>query len=273
MTRLLISLIPILLAITISGCSTKPWLKSLNPLEEVETAAQFARIQARDEQMPQCFDTDLKIFYSNSFSDHALSGYLVVKQPDAMKFIVSNPFGQPLLAVAHYDDHATYINTQEQLILEGTGEDFKDSFKIPSFVDALPPGEWLTAKIPQGAEIALIRTDREARGSWVTLAHNPTLQQFQHHLLIDGKKLRLLERILTDSDNFIKARISYRSWFENGSPSTGYIPREINVSELDYGGEVTLIFKDLHFLEQCVPADFILPQPESYLHKTLGNYQ
>jgi len=69
---------------------------ALSQDEKGAIADEYEEIISQTADCPQ-FEADVMVRFSSFFKDAALSGVLLARNPQSMKFIGTNPFGQPLV--------------------------------------------------------------------------------------------------------------------------------------------------------------------------------
>lgn len=273
--RLLLLYLGLAAIITVTGCARKPWRQPIAADDRSAVLQVIDEIRQTESQRSTCFDTDVNIFFTSHVKNRAISGYMLLMQPASVKFISSNPLGQPLFAFVSDRRHFQYVNTFEQLFVDGEVAAFADLYDIPPVAYSAPWGKWLTGRLPATASVTAIRRDASHHGVWVTVADERATEQREQtaagleHLLIDMDNKLLLGRIFTDHDGAIAARISYDNWLDSTSGLLSRQPGRITVTELDYGGELVLEFSNLQPLDFCSVKDFYLRRPPNYRYEPL----
>jgi hypothetical protein len=213
------------------------------------------------------------IHFTSHLKNRSVSGYLLVAHPDSIKFITSNPFGQPVFAVVSRNGMVNFVNTLEQLFVRGSLSEFAQLYEIPAVSTSTPWGAWLTARFTPDAGTPLdVHSDAEGTGVWVSF-HNQDRdgrgagEATREHLLIDPKSKRILSRLLTDTDSAVLVRIDYSDWLKTMENQPG----TITVSELDYGGKAVIEFSAPQEVTGCSRRDFMLNQPVGYRYYPLAD--
>jgi hypothetical protein len=250
----------LLLTLTFSGCAGKPWTDPLEGERFTETSQLIDALTRDDQACGQSLDGDLALFYSDPLEKKALTGYLQFSMPASYKFVVTNPFGQPVLAIA--GDQKTYqaINVPEQKYLAGSIRSFGLRNDLP--VDILNGhwGEWITARnLRQSRTISAVRQDRDARGVWISFRHENPEPPGMSHLLLDPVSKLPLARILENGAGTIVAEVTYGDWINLGACRQ---PQEINITGLDYGTDIRLRLTNVQITDE--PKQFHLPVPAGY---------
>jgi len=215
------------------------------------------------ETCDQSFDGDLSLFYTSPFSKEAISGYLQFSLPSSYKFIVTNPFGQPMFMIAGNNSSFQAINTNDKKYLAGSLRSFFIRNHIPLAFLSGNWGEWLTGRNTMtGAEITAIRQDKESRGLWVTIKYTEDKKTTTNHLLLDTENKIYLERLLEDNRGDVVARITYGN---KRAETQCQQPLAITLSGLDYGVTIDLKLSDIHFTNE--QKKYSLPIPKGYIRQ------
>jgi hypothetical protein len=220
----------------LAGCATKPWSEPLESTETESTLQLVDSLAARDVLCGKTLEGDLDLFYQNPLEKKALSGFLQFSMPSSYKFIVSNPFGQPILAVAGDQESFQAINIADKSYLTGSLRSFGLRNNIPPY---LLKSDWsflLTGRIQLPSQsIIEIREDRNQRGVWLTSQRKNITGLY--HLLLDRDKEVLLACVLENGSGDTVAEISYDNWVTLEGCKQ---PLDISISGLDYGTEIQL---------------------------------
>jgi hypothetical protein len=250
-----------------AGCARKPWRQPLNEESTTILRQTIQKMQARDAGCIPCLDTEMRLFFKNHLQTIAVSGYLQIKQPSFVKFVSSNPFGQPLLALT--SDGITFqrVSTLERSYLYGKVQSYGMHHDVPLCVLNGEWGAWLSGRLGATTiDIKEIRQDEQDRGVWVTSEYRNTSGPYREHLLVDPQKKLLLGRILTDMQDTILANVSYSSFREVGGCQQ---PENIAVTDLDFGAEIRLDLTDTREVAECPEAAFSLPKPNGFAQQYL----
>ena len=259
--------LPLVLLLLLSGCAGKPWGDPVAELENIRFTDLFEEMRQREKQCPACSDGDINIFLKSRVASRAAAGYFQLMQPDHIKFVASNPFGQPLLIFTSDGQSFQYINTLERLSLAGAVTPFFQNLDAPPALASSSWGRWLTGRLPPSGSVETARQDDLGRGVWLTISPAGDEGQ-QEHLLIDPEKRQLLSRIVTEKSKTIM-QIDYPGNDRVGTDDPCGLPETLHVSGLDYGAELTLEILKPGEYDGCGPADFILRVPQDYLHREI----
>lgn len=247
-----------------AGCAQKPWKQPLAEGALPEAQQTIAEIQKRDAACTPCIDTEAKIFLRSKLQNQATSGYLQIQQPSFIKFIVSNPFGQPLLAVASDGINFQKISTPEQVYMNGKVLSFVLKNDLPIAIVNGQWGAWLTGRLGKSTlDVKNIYEDEQNRGFWIATSYQTPAGKYQEHLLINPQNKLLVGRMLTDQKDRILANVQYsQSKDMGGCPQ----PENLKITQLDFNTEIEINLADIQPLSSCSMADFSLKRPDNFTH-------
>jgi len=253
-----------LLALLSSGCAPKQWS---DPLKEDPLEASKMEVAGYLTKYEQCGNTlgaDLELFYKNPMEQRALEGYLAFSLPKAYKFIVSNPFGQPLLAITGNSKTFEVLLTRETQYIAGSLESYAIRNKLPVEFMKGDWGAWLMAQTHYTTgQIYEIREDEQQRGLWVFWRPADRYQPWES-ILFERESGKILERLLYNHKNKTIARINYNNW--QTMPETKCEqPLSVVVSDLGYGTEIEIKLKDVELRPEKNTYD--LTPPNGYFKK------
>ena len=153
----------------LAGCASKPWTEPLKGIEVDSTTQIIDSLVARDAACGGTLEGDLVLFYQNPLEKKAFSGFLQFSKPSAYKFVMTNPFGQPVLIIAGDKESFQVINILEKSYLAGSLRSFGLRNNIPSYFLKSNWSSWLTGRNQLSSQaITDIRSDRDSRGVWLT---------------------------------------------------------------------------------------------------------
>lgn len=260
--RLLAIAIPLF---CLAGCATKPWRDPLGTDQAEATELLFDTLAARDQTCGDSLEADIALFYKTPFDSKAVNGFLQFSLPSSYKFVMTNPLGQPLLAIA--GDQLSYqvIDTINRRYLAGTVRSFGIRNDISSAFLAGDWANWLMGRNSlQGRQVTSVRHDRYNRGVWVSLEPQTTAGTGTEHLLMDPDRELYLTRIIEDSQQRVIVEIAYEGWAASGKCMQ---PLDIYFKGLDYGSEIHIKLSDI-----VVTSDrqtYRLPIPPGYMRHFL----
>ena len=255
----------LLAVLTFSGCAGKPWTRPLEGDRFHETSKLIDALITENASCGKSLDGDLALFYADPLDKRALNGYLQFSLPGHYKFVVANPFGQALLAIA--GDQKTYqaIIVAEQKYLSGSLRSFGLRHGIPQEILGGPWGEWLTARNQRpSSSISAIHEDKNAKGVWISFRHDKNEPAGLSHLLLDTTSKMPISRMLENGSGKIIAEVTYGDWVTLGTCPQ---PREINISGLDYGVDIRLKLSNVRLSPEA--KNYSLPVPSGYIQQRL----
>ena len=264
----------LLITSLLSGCGTKPWRDPL-PQAGFDSAMEVVTtLQNQQRQRSNCIDSDVDIFFTSTVADRAISGYMQLLQPHSVKFVTSNPFGQPLFVFTGDGRNIQYVDTLQRYFGEGDPVQFARTFSLPQVAITGDWGNWLTARMSERMKILGIRDDMDNRGFWLETTldqgrgNTPTGRREQ--LLIDPAHKRILARTILLADGSTAARLVYGTTIPETEGGPAVQPASITIDGLDYSGRLTLEFSQLRAMEGCRQADFTLRPPPGYTYQYLS---
>lgn len=255
-------LVATILLLLIPGCARKPWQQPIDGNRLDNTLSVVEQMRREEAARSNCIDADVAIYYTSTITDRAVSGYVLLMQPQSVKFVTANPLGQPVFALVSDGGQVQFVNTLESLYAAGEAQEFAESYSIPRIALASDWGTWLTARLPRQKDIITIREDADGRGLWLEM--NGKNAAFREQVLLDTDRRQVVERAFTSPSGTIEARLVYEDLLPETSNGKSIQPGTITISELDYSGKVILKFSRLQTVEDCRPSDFRLRRPPGY---------
>ncbi len=250
------ALLVIIASFFLSGCATKPWTEPLKQTEAGSVRQLVDSLVARDAECGGTLEGDLVLSYQNPFGKKALSGFLRFSMPSSYRFVMTNPFGQPVLVIAGDQKSFQAINTIQRNYMAGSLRSFFLRNDIPIYFLQGNWGGWLTGRnLLPGKEITDIRVDRESRGVWLSYKSKGGI----YHLLFDPERKIFPIRVLEDDKGRKVAEISYNKWINLAGCSQ---PREINIAGLDYGTDIHIDLSNVSLSDER--KDYRLQPPPGY---------
>ena len=255
----------LLATLMLSGCAGKPWTTPLAGERFEQTSQLVDTLLHENQSCGQSLDGDLALFYADPLEKRALNGYLQFSLPGSYKFVVANPFGQTIFAVAGDQKIYKTVIVPEKKYIEGGLQSFGLRHKLPAEIINGSWGEWLTARNQHpSSTITAIHEDKDARGVWVSFRHNKNEPAGMSHLLLEPVDKTLQARILENSEGEIVAEITYADWITLGECRQ---PREITISGLDYGVDIRLKLSNVRLTDEV--KQYSLPVFSSYIQQYL----
>lgn len=265
-----------LLVLLLSGCAGKPWSSPIADHETAAIALIFENMQRRDASCFASMDAKVLLTWEGPGGAHSLSGYLQLLLPSSMKFVVSNPLGQPVYALVSNGQEFQSINTAlKQHVIGQLGSLARDH-DVPEALLSAHWGYWLTGRLwEEGAVIDAMHQDDSGRGVWITLRYPITKEPSDmtgvtNYLLINPGRQQLLARMLVDDKGETVATISYeerekgeelvrQEWERGCAPATRII-----ITDLPYRSLLTLHFSEIVTDRSFSANTFRLKIPAGY---------
>ena len=224
---------------------------------------------AADEKCPLCRDSDVNLSLKSPLKDAAVSGYLLLRRPSWIKFVSSNPFGQPLFVVTSDGTRFQQLLTPEKTYLHGQVFSYLAHNNLPLALALGNWGSWLTGGVGSvKVDQVEVRPDRENRGLWFAWPLSPPSQgrgistnNLWEHVLINAERRLVLARVISKDSGKTIARFDYKDRQADGVCPQ---PKEITVSGLEGGGVITLIFSSPQTPAECPEDSFRLKKPENF---------
>ncbi len=271
----------------LAGCGGKPWTNLLDDKSSQETLAIFKQMLDRDIQCSCCLETDIVISWETPLKKRSVAGYLLLKNPFSIKYIITNPFGQPLFVVVTNGRTFQSINTVQRKFLSGSLDSFLLYHEVPTSMFFSNWGAYLTGRLQRESwQIEKMRHDRENRGVWVSLRYMSGNRKRKNHLLINTIDKKLLTRIIVDerlkpaedqgeeSDkegkkefyDEIVATIDYSDWVEAGNC---LLPTRLNILGFAFSSEMIIQLENITANSEQNLNNFIIKVPRGYLRQHL----
>lgn len=243
------------------GCASKPWTDPLKSTEADSATRIVDSLVQRDAACGGTMESDVAFFYQNPLGKKTLSGFLQFSKPSSYQFVMTNPFGQPILIVAGDQDSFQAINTLEKKYLAGNLSSFGLRNDIPSYFLKSNWSFWLTGRNQLSSQaITEIRNDRDSRGVWLTFQSEK--QKGMYHLLLDREQESYPILILEDGNGKTVAEITYDNWVEQGQCRQ---PLDINIAGLDYGTNIEIKLSNVLISSEV--KTYQLKPPQGYLRQ------
>jgi hypothetical protein len=251
-----------LLIPALAGCAGKPWTTPVTDLETITVTQTFEEMQERDASCYCCVDAKASLFWDGPGEDRTVSGFLQLMPPSSVKFVVTNPLGQPLYAMVTDGVEFQSVNTTLKQSVTGEISTLMMQYDIPQSLLSANWGYWLMGRLhEQGATIDAIRQDESGRGVWITMRYPGEGALAESHLLIEPAGKRLLTRVLVDQEGKTIAAIAY----EHGAAQDDCIPAgKITITDLPYGSKLNIELTGILTDRVFTPANFRLKVPANY---------
>ncbi len=250
----------------LSGCASRPWGDIVDEQQNSETSQRYELLVEQSRSWGSGFDGELIAQFHSQLENITYTGFFQILAPSFLKFVISNPLGQPMVAIASNDRIYQIVNTTDRSFKTVTLRSFSLRNGIPQSFMRGHWFAWLTGRpLQEQNKILSIREDPAGRGVWLEIGDNTEAAAPLEYLLLDPSRPRIIERIIVESDSSLQATIAYENW----QPlSGGEQPMHIAVSGLSFGATATFVFSDLRAAE-LKPHDFNLPFPQGYSRQFL----
>jgi len=282
---ILFVVMPVIFMLT--GCGTKPWTGLLDDKSSQDALTIVKQMQDRDAQCSCCLETDIIISWDTPLEKRAVAGYLYLKNPFIIKYIITNPFGQPLFVVVTNGRTFQSINTVQRKFMSGSLDSFLLYHEVPTSMFFSNWGAYLTGRLQRESwQIEEMRHDRKNRGVWVTLRYMSGNRKRKNHLLINTLDRKLLTRIIVDERlkpaedlgeesneeekevlyDEIVATIHYSNWVTEGNC---LLPTRLSILEFAFSSEMIIQLENISTDSEQSPNDFRVKVPRGYLRQHL----
>ncbi|WP_457576410.1 hypothetical protein [Desulfomarina sp.] len=259
-----------LFLLLLSGCAHHPWTTPIEDEQNLKATQLLKSLDQKSRSCEQAIDGDISILYKNLFDKKLISGYFQLYYPSSLKFIVTNPFGQTLLAFAVIERRFQLINTFERRYIKGNTYSYGMLHNIPPILTQGTWDEWLRGTVHlTGGDIIDLRNDTEKRGLWITIRRKKadhTVAGGLTHLLVDPEKTLLLSRILENNRGKIVGEITYGDWKTIGDC---HQPQTIGITGLDYSTAIDLKLSNIAIADGLTEEDFHLKAPADYVRQII----
>jgi hypothetical protein len=260
--RVFVSAILLYLFFLLAGCGKKQWLDPLQDQALEETAARLDQITASQSRCSKTLNADLALYYSSPLQEIAQDGFFQFSQPSSFKFVITNPLGLPVWAVAGDQKNYQILNTMSTQFVRGTTKAFGIRNKIPDYIIRGSWADWIMGINSYPSDQFLsIEPDVQNRGVWVTIQ---AVDTHQIRSLMDLESGLIIERRISSKSGREVAKINYSEYLQSASC---FQPKSILITGLDYGTTVRLVFSDVVLEEK--PASYSLHPPPHYFKKLL----
>ena len=253
----------ILLCLTCFGCARKPWTDPLDEKQAENVIQLLETLNSRAKLCSEGIDGEVTLSHKNLINKKAVKGYFQLLSPTFIKFVISNPLGQPVIAITSDQHSFQLINTLEKKYISGSVYSYGLLSDIPP---ALLKGnwhDWIRGIITiDPAVVHDIRQDRKNRGIWVLVERGKDADYQKIHLLIEPGEGNILSRIIESNTGEVLARITYKNWIPVGNCK---LPHIIEVTDLGYNTGLTIRLSDVLVADNLDKKDFRLTAPASYM--------
>ena len=253
-------LYPFLIFLTLSSCAKTPWTLPLEGEAKSAVETSYMNFIASQDACSPSWDTETDIRWTSSVRNFSFSGYCRMLKPAYLKFIASNPLGQPVRAIVTNGTIYQDIDTVERALVTGDLRSWALRHDLPL---NLVNGNWLDWIGGQSSapvsQIVEIRLDAANRGAWLSMA-GANSETIVEYILFDWENGRIIERILLDDSERSFATLAYLEWQDFNQC---IYPVSLSVEGLPLGGKVDLRFSDIRQSE-FEPTDFNVDIPSGF---------
>ncbi len=254
----------LLICILCTSCAQKRWTETLSEDENRTMEQLVAAMQEKEQLCPQSLDADMRLFWKGPVASRAVEGYLQLLAPSSMKFIVSNPLGQPVFAFSGNGKMFQILQPTKQTHIRGGVRSLAIRYQMPLVITQ---GDWfayMTSRLPVH-KVTIIETTQDRNSNTVWLRFTDTSKQkrdSQSYLHLDQQKEEVLGYLFLDKAGETLAEISYPGKKEGST----YCPvqTEVKVSELPWDAEIRIKLEDISNTNQLNESDFPLPVPSGF---------
>ncbi len=246
----------------LAGCAGKPWSGKFKE-DQVKTYKDMVagEIKAED-SCPSTLDAEVTVNWKTAVDTKTFDGYLQLQLPSSLKFVTTNPLGQPVFALVSDGETYSSVNTISQQYISGSLFSLALRNNIPEQLLTGNWGIWFSGRIAAATgEIADVRKDSAGRGLWVMVQNPKNKLKGKEYILVDSAKKRPLLRVLTDGDDDTIAQIKYGAWQNSGKCIQ---PTSFNVTDLPLGAEINMHLSDIITDKVFSKNNFILRPPPGY---------
>lgn len=251
-----------------TGCAKNPWTNQLANEDIQPYLSAIDTIQQQKNNCPNYWDADVDISWHTALGTKAFSGYLQVSNPSSFKFIISNPLGQPILALTSNGEKFQLLEILKKQYSHGSTISYALRNNMPPEFASGSWGYWLVGKLPeQVTEHPTISLDKEERGIWLTIdSRHENSVDTTHYYLLNLKKLAVQEQRIFHKQSKHLATLTYSNYMLTGNC---FQPHQIDISDLPFGASIQINLNNIQSRGSATEKDFTLPVPQHYFIKYL----
>ncbi len=254
----------LLLCILCSSCAQKRWTDALSEEENSAMEQLVTAMQEREQQCSQNFDADMQVFWKSPVTSRAVEGYLQLLAPSSMKFVVSNPLGQPVFAFTGDGNKFQILQPTQQMHIRGSVRSLAIRSKLPL---VMTRGDWfayISSRLP-AHKLTILETAPDSENNTVWLRLADTSRQKTDGLIylhLDPQQEKVLGYLFLDNAGETLADISYPGKREGSTYCA--VQTEIRVDKLPWGSEIRIKLENIANTVQLKEQDFPLPVPAGF---------
>lgn len=254
----------ILFCLLLSGCAQKLWDEAFTEEENIRIEAILHSMQQQEQQCFQSYDADMKMFWQTPVGDNAVEGYLVLHSPSSVKFVVSNPFGQPVFAFTGNGKTFQILKTTELMHIRGNVRSLAIRNDIPLILALNDWFAYLSGRLPlRKLTVEEAGNSSSDNSIWVKLVTNKgPYTTGSTYLQINPDQKEVLSYLFLDDNGDVLAEINYTG--EKSGEAPCGVHTAILLTGLPWGTEINIQVENLSGFNQFKQTDFSLPVPEKF---------
>lgn len=254
-----------LILLSLGSCAGNRWSEALQKEQIGELSEIISDMQEADALCPDSFDSDATVFWKTPVDDTGVRGYLQFLSPSFIKFIVSNPLGQPLYAFASDGKMFQALNTMHHQHTRGSIRALAIRKRLPQI---LAQGNWfayLSGHLPS-QHITIVEAHRDTSDEssiWLLPEHPKTSRTLDTTWIhLDTKRNMVLGYLFLDTNGKTLAEITYNDQLIGSDPCGPQ--HDITVTNLPWGSTIHIGLRDIKTDREYHETDFTLPVPAGY---------
>ncbi|MBU0479864.1 MAG: DUF4292 domain-containing protein [Proteobacteria bacterium] len=243
----------------ITGCAVNTQMVELPGHMEAVVRDSFRETATSQKACSPWVDADVNVSLEATFFSGAFDGYLQAMTPAYLKFVGTNPFGQPLLALVSDGKRFQYLSFSEQKFYEGDVAAKAFSRFTPPGFDPVDGFYWFIGRLGPG-EVNVVDAGGDVldRGRWVELLDKQKGRRSR--ILFDPERKIILDHVLLDSIGGIAMQVEYR----DHQPGKCGLPGTITITGEEQRGRLVLRLSDWKGETPFAETDFKLEIPAGF---------
>lgn len=253
-----------LLCLLCTSCAQKRWSETLSDDENGAMEQLIAAMQEREQLCPQSFDAEMRLFWKNPVASRAVEGYVQLLSPSSMKFIVSNPLGQPVFVFSGNGKSFQILQPTRQTHMRGGVRSLAIRYHMPLIITQENWFAYMTSRLPVN-KLTILETNQDRDSNTVWLRFVDTSRKETNgwtYLHLDQEKEEVLGYLFLDDEGETLAEISYPGKKEGSAHCP--VQTEVTVSKLPWDAEIRIQLEDIASATQLNESDFPLPVPAGF---------
>lgn len=254
----------ILISLLFSGCAGQRWTGPLAEEEQTGITAKLAAMQKLEKECSDSIDADALIFGESPVEEWRVAGYLQLFPPSFIKFVITNPLGQPVYAFASNGKTYQSLDPGHRRHTRGKIRSMAIRKNMPL---SLVQADWfayLTGRLP-ARSLEIVEINEDASGETVWLQLSPAVPDRTGEsvwLHLDPVQGAVLGYLFLDGAGKTLAEISYGD--KQGREDHCTPHRELLVTGLTWGATIRVQLQEISSDRQFSTEDFSLPVPKGY---------